>query len=114
MSHRAISHDRGGAMRPVCRVLLFVGLCFGLPVMAHAAGNPVVDTLAQGTVVQFSGEEAISQPFDFDVTIATNEKALNMALAVGQPVTLTVASGRVVTGMIERIEQVDGPGSQGL
>ncbi len=101
-------------MRPVCRVLLFVGLCFGLPVMAHAAGNPVVDTLAQGTVVQFSGEEAISQPFDFDVTIATNEKALNMALAVGQPVTLTVASGRVVTGMIERIEQVDGPGSQGL
>lgn len=101
-------------MRRVSRVLSFVGLCVGVPFLSHAAGNPVVDVLAQGTVVQFSGKEAVSQPFDFDVTIAANDKNLNLALAVGQPIAMAVAPGRLVSGMIERVEQVDGPGAQGL
>lgn len=100
--------------RVMCCVLFGVALCASVPAAARAAGNPVVDALAQGTVVQFSGTEAISRPFDFDVTVSINEKNLNFAGAVGQPIALTLAPGRSVSGMIERIEQVDGPGAQGL
>jgi type VI secretion system secreted protein VgrG len=77
-------------------------------------GEPGSCGTGAGEVVQFSGREAVSRPFEFDVTIATTDKALNLGLAVGQPITVTVAAGRVVTGMIERMEQVDGPGSPGL
>jgi type VI secretion system secreted protein VgrG len=85
-----------------------------VPAVVRAAGNPSVDTLAHGSVVQFSGKEAVSEPFVFDVTIATNDRALNFALVVGQPITMTVAPGRVVSGMIESIEQLDVTGAQGL
>jgi type VI secretion system secreted protein VgrG len=95
-------------------VCVLVGLCVGGPIVAYGAGNPVVDALAQGTVLQFTGQEAISQPFQFDVTIATNDKGLNMAVAVGHPIAVNLVPGRVLTGMIERVEQIDGPGSQGL
>ena len=64
-------------MRYAC--LLVFSCAWPIDVMsgaAMAAGNPVVDALMQGTVVQFSGKEAISQPFDFDVTIATSDKNL--------------------------------------
>lgn len=101
-------------MRGMLRVMWWIGLGLGVPAGAQAAGNPVVDALSQGSVVQWSGKEAISQPFDFEVTVATNDKGLNLAGAVGQPVALTVMPGRLVAGMIERIEQVDGPGNQGL
>lgn len=100
--------------RVMCCVLFGVALYASVPAAARAAGNPVVDALAQGTVLQFSGKEAISQPFDFDVTLSTNDKNLNLALAVGQPIAIPVAPGRLVAGMIERIEQIDGPGAQGL
>ena len=96
-----------------CLPLLFAGLCAVLPVVSHAAGNPVVDALAQGTVVQFSGKEAVSEPFTFDLTIAANDKAINFSLVVGQPLTMAVAPGRIVSGMIESIEQLDSPTLQG-
>lgn len=101
-------------MRVGSLVCVLVGLCVGGPITAYGAGNPVVDTLAQGTVLQFTGQEAISQPFQFDVTIGTNDKSLNMAIAVGQPIAVNLAPGRVLTGIVERLEQIDGPGSQGL
>lgn len=97
-----------------CLPFVFGALCAVLPVVSYAAGNPSLEALAQGSVVQWSGKEAVSQLFVFEVTIATNDKTLNLGLAVGQPITITVAPGRVVSGMVERIEQVDGPGAQGL
>lgn len=95
-------------------LMLLLGLALYHPPASLAAGNPVLDALAQGTVVQLSGKEAVSEPFAFDVTIAAADKSLNLAMAVGQPIAVPIASGRVLTGMIERIEQVDGPGAQGL
>lgn len=92
---------------------LMVLMCAGTP-EASAAGNPVVETLSQGAVVQWSGSEGISRPFSYDVTIATNDKALNLTLAAGQPIAVSLPPGHPVAGMIERIEQVDGPGQQGL
>ena len=93
--------------------------CFGLfmsivPSIALAGANPVVDALAAGTVVQFTGSELVSQSYEFDVTVATTDKNLTLASALGQPVSVPVAAGRAIVGMIERIEQVDGPGAQGL
>ena len=99
-------HDRG-------LPLFFAGLCAVLPVVSHAAGNPALDTLAQGTVVQFSGKEAVSEPFSFDLTIAANDKAINFSLVVGQPFTMAVAPGRTVSGMVESIEQLESPTVQG-
>ena len=100
--------------RVICCLWLGIVLYASVPDLIQAAGNPAVDALAQGSVVQWSGKEAVSQPFVFEVTIATNDKALNLGLVAGQPITMTVAPGRVVSGMVERIEQVDGPGAQGL
>jgi len=95
-------------------LLLLAGLQTWLPRQTDAAGNPVLDALAQGAVVQFSGREAISEPFAFDIVVAAADKALNLSLVAGQPFTIAVAPGRVISGMIERIEQIDGPGAQGL
>jgi uncharacterized protein involved in type VI secretion and phage assembly len=80
----------------------------------EAATNPALAMLSQATVVQFSGREAVSEPFIFDVDVAAADKALNFAMVVGQPLTLSLAPGRVLSGMVDRIEQVDGPGMQGL
>ena len=99
-------HDR-------CLPLLFAGLYAVLPVVSHAAGNPALDSLAQGAVVQFSGKEAVSEPFTFDLTIAANDKAINFSLVVGQPFTVAVAPGRTVSGMIEGLEQLESPTVQG-
>jgi type VI secretion system secreted protein VgrG len=99
-------------MRPVLSyVCMFL---LAIPGSALAGANPVVDALAAGTVVQFSGKEAVSQAYEFDVTVATTDKNLNMTLAVGQPIALLGAPGRQIVGMIERIEQLDGAGAQGL
>lgn len=100
--------------RVICCLMLGGTLYAGVPATVCAAGNPAVDALAQGSVVQLSGKETVSRPFVFEVTIATNDKALNLGLVAGQPITMTVAPGRVVSGMVERIEQIDGPGAQGL
>jgi type VI secretion system secreted protein VgrG len=97
------------------RLLLFfvVGLCATFPAFVAAAANPALDALAQGSVVQFSWKEAVSEPFTFDVTINTSDKALNFAQVVGQPLTIGVAPGRTVSGMVESIEQVDHATAQG-
>ena len=68
--------------RVLCYVCLFVLL---IPGIALAGANPVVDALAAGTVVQFSGKEAVSQTYEFDVMVATSDKNLNLSLALGQP-----------------------------
>ena len=93
--------------------VLFAGLLL-FPGMGQAAGNPSLDTLAQGAVVQFSGKEAVSEPFGFELTIAAIDKAINFSLVVGQRFTMAVAPGRAVGGMIESAEQIDGVGAQGL
>lgn len=93
---------------------LFTGLLLVFPGIGQAAGNPSLDMLAQGTVVQFSGKEAVSEPFAFELTLASNDKAINFALVVGQPFTMAVAPGRAASGMIESIEQLEGPGVPGL
>jgi type VI secretion system secreted protein VgrG len=85
-----------------------------IPGIVFAGVNPVVDALSAGTVVQFTGKEAVSQAYEFDVTVATNDKNLSMGSALGQPIVVSVAARRAIAGMIERIEQVDGPGAQGL
>ena len=99
-------------MRPVlsyaCLSMLLI------PGIALAGANPVVDALAAGTVVQFSGKEAVSQTYEFDVMVATSDKNLNLSLALGQPIAVPVAAGRAIVGMIERIEQIDGAAAQGL
>ena len=87
--------------------VLFAGLLL-FPGMGQAAGNPALDTLAQGAVVQFSGKEAVSEPFVFELTIASIDKAINFALVVGQPFTMAVAPGRVVSGMIESVGTAGG------
>lgn len=94
--------------------VLFSGVVLFSAFCAEAASNPALDALAQGSVVQFSGKEAVSEPFAFDVTIATKDKALNVGLAVGQPLTIAVAPGRSLSGMVESIEQVDSVEAQGL
>lgn len=94
--------------------VLGIGFCTAVPQQVLGAGNPTIDVLSQGSVVEFTGKEAVSEPFSSDVTIATNDKGLNLTLAVGQRIALSVGPGRILGGMIERIEQVDGPGSQGL
>lgn len=95
-------------------VVLGMGLCMVVPPHAGAAGNPTIDALSQGAVVQFIGKEAVSEPFSFEVTIATKDKGLNVGLAIGQPITLTVAPGRTVSGMVEGLEQIDNAAAQGL
>lgn len=101
-------------MRPVKSwSVLGMMLALWMPHGASEAGNPVVDGLAQGAVMQWSGTEAISQPFAFDVGISTKE-ALNLTQAVGQPIALTVPPGRIISGMIEQAEYVEAPGGQNL
>ncbi len=95
-------------------LVLTVVPAIGTVADAQAAGNPVVEALTKGSVVHFTGNEGVSIPFEFDITVATGDKALNVGMAVGQPIAIAVAAGRVVNGMIERVEQVDGPGSPGL
>ena len=56
--------------RVLCCLIMFLAT---LPRMVHAAGNPVVDALAQGAVVQYSGKEAVSNGYDFELTIATGD-----------------------------------------
>lgn len=79
-----------------------------------AAGNPVSDALSQGMVVEWSGKEAVSEPFAFEITMATKDKALNVGQAVGQPMSVAVAPGRMVSGMVEAVEQVDSATAPGL
>lgn len=95
-------------------LVLTVAPAIGVAADGQAAGNPVVEALTKGSVVQFTGKEGISTPFEFDITVATGDKTLNVGMAVGQPIAIGVAAGRVVSGMVERAEQVDGPGSPGL
>ena len=99
--------------RVICCLMLMVALCASIPATVRAAGNPALDSLAQGTVVQFSGKEAVSEPFTFDLTIAANDKAVNFSLVVGQSFTTAVAPGRIVSGMVESIEQLESPTAQG-
>lgn len=96
------------------KIVLGMGLCMVAPSHAGAAGNPTIDALSQGAVVQFIGKEAVSEPFSFEVTIATKDKDLNLGLAVGQPIVLTVAPGRSVSGMVESVEQIDSATAQGF
>lgn len=98
----------------VCGLLVGIGVSIAMPSAVDALGNSTVEAIAQGTIVQFSGREAVSEPSAFEVTIATKDKGLNIGLAVGQPIALTVAPGRTVSGMVESLEQIDSATAQGL
>lgn len=94
--------------------VLGMGLCAVVPSHAWAAGNPAIDALSQGAVVQFIGKETVSEPFSFEVMIATKAKDLNLGSAVGQPIVLAVTPGRSVGGMVESVEQIDSATAQGF
>jgi len=88
-------------------------LTLGSPGSTPAAPNPDLDALSQGSVVQFTGTEHISQPYEFDLEMMVPNPALNFDHIVGQPVHITVTRGRSVTGMVERIEQIGVAGRKG-
>ena len=79
-----------------------------------ASANPDLTALAQGSVVQFTGSEHISQPFAFNIEATVPHPSLNFANVVGQPLKLTIAPGKTVAGMVEKIEQLGVSGRQGL
>ena len=88
-------------------------LSMGSPGSTGAAPNPDLEALAQGSVVQFSGTERISQPFVFDLDITAPHPALDFDNIVGRPFQIAVARGRAVAGMVERVEQRGVSGRQG-
>ena len=65
----------------------------------QAAINPDLTALAQGSVVQFTGAERISQPFTFDIDLTVAHPALNFANIVGHTLQVTVAEGKTVSGI---------------
>jgi type VI secretion system secreted protein VgrG len=79
-----------------------------------AATNAASAALEQGSVIRFSGREAISQPFEFEVDLASPEKALNFATVVGQTLSVRLAADHTVHGMAESIEQVGLSGNNAL
>ena len=80
---------------------------------AQAAPNPDLVALSRAKVVEFTGIERISQPFAFDLEVTVPNPALNFSKIVGQPLTLPVAKGRRVAGIVENIEQSSATGRQG-
>lgn len=97
----------------VVLVFGFLTLALGLYAMPLAAANADLAALSQGSVVQFTGTERISQPFSFDIDLTVPNPALNFANVVGQPLNLGVAPGRTIAGMVESIEQVGVLGREG-
>ena len=81
---------------------------------AGAATNSAMAALEQGSVVRFAGQEAISQPFEFEVDLASPEKALNFAKVVGQTLPVRLAADRTLHGMVGSIEQVGLSGNNAL
>jgi len=81
-----------------------LALILGISVPVQAAVNPDLAAPTQGAVVQFTGSERISQPLAFEIDLTVAHPALNFANVVGQPLEVTVARGRTVAGMVERIE----------
>lgn len=64
------------------------------------------------TVVRFTGEEAISDLYRFQIDLITNENALDVEALHDTPSTLTISAGgheRVVQGIITQTEVLDQP-----
>ena len=97
--------------KPFLAVALFT-LILGISIKGQAAVNPELAALAQGSVVQFTGFECISQPLVFEIDLTVAHPALNFANVVRQPLQVTVARGKTVAGMVERIEQLGAAGHQ--
>ena len=98
---------------PLTLAMGILCLNLGNPSSTPAAPNPDLDALSQGSVMQFSGTERISQPFVFDLDITAPRAALNFDNIVGRPFQIAVAQGRTVAGMVERMEQIGASGPQG-
>jgi len=94
-------------------MLTFLTLALGILATGQAAVNPDLAALSQGSVVQFSGTEGISEPFAFEIDLTVPHPALNFDNIVGQPFQIAVARGRSVAGMVERVEQMGVSGRQG-
>jgi type VI secretion system secreted protein VgrG len=76
---------------------------------AQDAGRTPLTTLAAGQVVRFTGTDAISVPFEYDVDLATKDADLPLAQLLGQPLTVSPAAGWAVNGLIESVEQLETP-----
>ncbi|MGE0474263.1 MAG: type VI secretion system Vgr family protein [Nitrospirales bacterium] len=92
---------------------VFYTLAIGISATGQAAVNPNLAALSQGSVVQFTGTERLSQPFVFEIDLTVAHPALNFANVVGQPLQVTVAPGRTLTGMVQKLEQTGVEGRQG-
>lgn len=61
-------------------------------------------------VVRFSGHEAISSQYEFQLEVACEDPALDFASVIGKPAVLTLASEllpRFIHGIVSRFEQVN-------
>ena len=88
--------------------LVLAGL-FATAAPAQEAGRTPLTTLAAGQVVRFTGTDAISVSFEYEVDLAAKDAALPLAQLLGQPLTVSPAAGWVVNGLIERVEQLETP-----
>ena len=97
----------------LCSTFGFLILTLGFIGSSLAATNADLAALSRGSVVQFTGTERISQPFAFELELSVPHPTLNLANVVGQPLKVTVAKGRTVAGIVEKIEQFGVIGRQG-
>src|SRR5215469_553101 len=71
-----------------------------------------VNTLADDTfqVVQFVGEEGVSQPFRFEFVLASTEPDLDLATLVGEAATFTITKddfSRTIHGIVSDLSQTE-------
>lgn len=92
--------------KTILLAFVFFPLVLGFSSTTFAATNSDLAALAQGSVLQFTGTERISQPFAFEIDLTVPHPALNFANIVGHPLQLTVTRGKTIVGMVERIEQL--------
>lgn len=85
----------------------------GFLLVPLAGANPDLAALSKARVIKFTGTERLSHPFSFDIEVTVPDPALNFSGVIGQPIRLQVTPGRIVAGMVEKLEQISVSGRQG-